>query len=250
MTIAVEALDPVFVKALDPVLGKPFHLGLATGIEQTTCAACLTQSEDLKQWVARELHDRVAPVLTTMVVQIENFKSDHATSADAVMHQLASLQDSTREAMAGLRRLLQDLRGVPAAEEDFVEAVRQGAIRPYEERSGVTVRFSVSRGWPCQLSAYAAHHLFGIVQEALNNVLFHSGAATVSIALRLTSDGTAGLVIRDDGRGVGRQDRRTAGMGLLGMRERAALIGGRLEIRRRVPRGTSVRAIFPIGNLL
>jgi signal transduction histidine kinase len=145
-----------------------------------------------------------------------------------------------------IRQLLSDLRGEPGVEHDFVESVRQGLLRNFELETGIKVRLTATRRWNRRLPSSTAINLYRILQESLNNVRLHSAAREVAIRLWVAADGTAELSVRDDGVGFNElADARYRGMGWLGMKERAALLGGRLTIRPLRGGGTRVRASFP-----
>jgi two-component system sensor histidine kinase UhpB len=226
------------VLSLPPELGD----GLPASQENAGDLARQTESE-VKQRLARELHDSVAQILTLMVVDMENFKLDQA-GQHQVVERVDSLQESTREVLHNLRQVLYDLREEPSTESTFVQQVRM-LLRGFERSTGIRSKLRVSSSWPSRLSAATAHNLYRIVEEALNNVRMHSGAARVDVHLATHGDRVE-LVVRDDGRGLPWTDgSRRPGMGVMGMRERAALLGGRLDVTSNGVRGTTVKAVLP-----
>jgi two-component system sensor histidine kinase UhpB len=201
-----------------------------------------TESE-VKRKLARELHDSVAQILTLMVVDMENFKLDQA-GQHLVVEKVDSLQESTREVLHNLRQVLYDLREEPSTESGFVQQVRSLLAR-FERSTGIRSKLKVSSEWPSRLSAGTAHNLYRIVEEALNNVRLHSGAARVDVLLAANGDGVE-LTVRDDGRGLPVSDgERRQGMGMMGMRERAVLLGGELAVTSSGSGGTTVKAVVP-----
>lgn len=200
---------------------------------------------EVKRELARELHDRVAQTLTTMLVRMELVKTSR-TDEWNLRCEVGLLQQSTREVLVNIRQLLSDLRDEPGVEHDFVQSVRHGLVRRFERETGIKVHLSVSRRWERTLPSPTALNLYRILQECLNNVRLHSGARQVTIRLWADADGTAELSVRDDGRGLDElANARYRGMGWLGMRERATVLGGRLTIRNSRRGGTRVRASFP-----
>lgn len=198
---------------------------------------------EVKRRLARELHDSVAQILTLMVVDMENFKVDQA-GQDHVVERVDSLQESTREVLHNIRQVLYELREEPATDSNFVHKVRTLLAR-FERSTGIRPILNVSAHWPARLSAATAHHLYRIVEEALNNVRLHSGAAQVDVQLESDGDGVA-LTVKDDGRGLAQADGHShEGMGLLGMRERAVLLGGELDVTSNGDQGTTVTAVVP-----
>jgi two-component system sensor histidine kinase UhpB len=205
----------------------------------------LTTEQELKRRLARELHDQVAQTLTTMLIDMENFKGEQA-GRQSVLRRVGVFQESTRKILSNIRQLLYDLRNEPGIEIGFVDAIRTGILRNFEQRTGISVKLSVSKSWPKRLASQASLNLYRIIQEALNNARLHGGARSVHVALRLRTNGSLMLTVQDDGRGIQWLDEtRHHGMGLMGMRERAVLLGGNLEIENGVDGGTTVRVIFP-----
>ncbi len=203
------------------------------------------RSEELKLQVARELHDQVAQSLNAMLVQMERFKRQNA-QRQPVVQGVESFQDSTREVLANVRQLLEDLRGEPGLKENFVRAIREGLLAGFARKSGIAVRVRVARSWPRKLPHTSALNIYRIMQEALNNVWMHSGADTVWVTLRMDEKGWYEVTIGDNGRGlVVMHSADHSAMGILGMSERTQLLGGQLRMESRAGRGTVVRAVFP-----
>jgi signal transduction histidine kinase len=94
-------------------------------------------------------------------------------------------------------------------------------------------------------------NLYRIIEEALSNVRLHSGASSVEVALGLGFGGHLAVEVKDDGRGAETEaGRRAPGMGVLGMHERALILGGRVEVESVLDGGTTVRAILPKEQLI
>jgi signal transduction histidine kinase len=196
--------------------------------------------------IARELHDVVAHSVSVMVVQAgaaEQVLPDELAPAREAM---LAVQQTGREALVELRRLLGVLRegAVPsrgpqpglAALDTLVEQVRDAGldVALHVERNGETLAPGLD------LAAYR------IVQEALTNSLKHADANRADVTVRVTSSALE-LEIVDDGRGAGEPAER--GHGLIGMRERALLYGGELEAGPGTGRGFTVRARLPLTEL-
>jgi len=208
-----------------------------------------TSSDEIRLMLARELHDRVAQTLTTMLIELENFKVEQ-TGRQSALRQLDELQESTRDVLTNLRRVLYDLRDETGIEEGFVDAVR-GLLARFQERTQVNVRFSVAPSWPSRLRSQAALNIMRIIEEALTNVRLHSGAGLVEIALGPSVGRYLAVEVKDDGRGTeSGAGSRAPGMGVLGMQERALLLGGRIEVETVAGGGTTVRAILPKEQLI
>lgn len=206
----------------------------------------LSASEEIRRALARELHDRVAQTLTAMLIEVENFKVEQ-TGRQSVLRQLDEIQESTRDVLSNLRHVLLELRGETGVEEAFVDAVRALLAR-FQDATHVKVQLSISPSWPERLKAHASLNLYRIVEEALTNVRMHSGATLVEVVLRLAREKHIALEVRDDGQGSNVRER-VPGMGILGMKERAVILGGILEVESGNS-GTTVRAILPMEQVI
>lgn len=203
--------------------------------------------EDAPSTLARDLHDSVAQALTSMLMQMENFKAAQY-GRQSVLEEIDAYQRETREVLSGIRRALFELRGEEAATPDFVPSLRR-RVQQLTSRYEMPIRLLVSKSWPENLSAQAARHLGHILGEALHNAHRHSGASEAQVRLTLLEPRTAEVSVRDNGRGIA-ADAELGGMGLRGMRERVLVLGGSMQITAAAPHGTIVRASFPKENLL
>lgn len=224
-------------------MASPLIAGDSAHVDHTA------SSDEIRRMLARELHDCVAQTLTTMLIELENFKVEQ-TGRQSVLRQLGELQESTRDVLTSLRGVLYDLRGETGIEEGFAEAVRVLLAR-FQERTHIKVLLSVSPLWPARLRSQTALNLYRIIEEALTNVRMHSGAGLVEVALGPALGSQLAVSVKDDGRGAeSASGGRAPGMGVLGMQERAVLLGGRLEVESETGRGTTVRAIIPKEQLI
>ncbi|MEE8347202.1 MAG: GAF domain-containing protein, partial [Dehalococcoidia bacterium] len=208
----------------------------------------ISAQEEERKRIARELHDESAQLLATLLVEIgaaEELLPVKAKRARAILGRAKT--DATR-ALTEMRKMILDLR--PSALDDLglVPAV-QWYAQTRLEQVGEGVRVSVN-GSQRRLPAAVETALFRIAQEAINNVAKHAAASNVSIRLEF-SKGSVSIVVRDDGQGfdikaVAESKDKTQGLGLLGMRERAALLGGRATIESRPGGGTRVAVEIPL----
>jgi signal transduction histidine kinase len=208
----------------------------------------ITAERVIKQHVARELHDKVAQTLTGMLIELETFKVQQFGRA-SVIQEATELQDSTRQVLQSIREMLYDLRGEPASEESFV-TVLQNLLTRFEERTRIAVELMVSPSWPKKVRSAAALNLYRIVEEALTNIRLHSGARSVRVALDWLGGTELAVIVRDDGAGLDSSETLgLGGMGVMGMRERAVLLGGRLTVESTPGGGTTVQAVVPVAGL-
>jgi two-component system sensor histidine kinase UhpB len=195
-------------------------------------------SDNAEHWIARELHDVVAQCLTTVLVELELLRRDGLP--DRPLARVAALEEEVRDGLHEVRQLLYRLRGEPLDDEAFAETIAV-LLLDFQRKTSIETRFTVSSDWPDGLASDTALHLRRITQEALNNVRMHSGARHVEVALAV-SGRIPTLTISDDGVGqaaVGLAD--CGGLGIIGMRERAAILGARLHLESEPGRGTTVR---------
>jgi signal transduction histidine kinase len=192
--------------------------------------------------LARELHDETGQALTSILLGLkaleERVEIDDRQAAIAELRELvvATLQD--------VRRLAVELR--PAALDDFglVPALERLCDTMFEQ-GGVAVDVQ-SYLDDRRLPAETETALYRIVQEALTNVRKHASAARVTVRLR-QSERFVELLVQDDGAGFDPRGVRDGGLGLVGMRERVALLGGRMVVDSSEGAGTMLKAEVPIA---
>jgi signal transduction histidine kinase len=154
------------------------------------------------------------------------------------------VRDLVVQVLQDVRALAVELR--PAALDDFglVPALERLAAT-FEERSGIRTAIQSSLRDE-RLPAEAETVLYRLVQEALTNVAKHAGAGRVSIVLTRSAGGVRAIV-EDDGRGFEAGETREDALGLVGMRERLALLGGTLAVESARGEGTALVAYVPVG---
>lgn len=202
----------------------------------------LSPRQQIKDELARELHDQLAQNMISLLVQTNVFMRAQSARPD-VVQEMELIRSSVREALNNLRQIIYDLRGEPGLSSNLVEALRGDLIASFERRTGVRVSLWVSRCWPDTLPPETSLHIYRIIQEALNNARKHGGATRAHVALRFASAGRAVITIRDNGQGIGwLDDSKPVGLGFVGMRERAAILGGDLSVRSGPHWGTVITA--------
>jgi signal transduction histidine kinase len=207
--------------------------------------------------IARELHDVVAHSMSIIAVQsgvgvhVIDSRPDEARKA------LVAVEATSRQALVEMRRLLGVLRQEAEARDSLAPAPGLAQVESLAtEVAGAGVRVEVRiEGTPSELPAGLDLSAYRIVQEALTNVVRHAGPATARVSVRYALDHVA-IEVTDDGIGLesafGRRStdsdrqRRSAGHGIVGMRERAALYGGTLEAGPLPGGGFRVAASLPL----
>ena len=202
--------------------------------------------EEERARIARELHDVVAHNVSMMVVQAGGARRVLPKEPEQAGDALRSIEHTGRKALVEMRRLLDvlrtdDERRGPLEPSPGAEAI--GDLVETVERAGLAVTFVVE-GEPRELPPGVDLSVYRIVQESLTNSLRHGRARHARVLVRY-GPSQVDLEVTDDGLGEGTQtDGR--GRGLIGMRERATLLGGNFSAGPSSDGGFAVRARLPI----
>jgi two-component system, NarL family, sensor histidine kinase UhpB len=172
--------------------------------------------------IAQELHDQVGQELTAVLLLLSRVD---ARSPQELRPRVLEVQEAVRASLEDVRQIAVELRPEALDDLGLVSALAVLSQR-FGERSGLEVRQSIERGLP-RLSSNAELVVYRVAQEALTNVARHSGAGEAELSLA-ACNGSLTLTVRDRGRGL--DAGQLAGSGIRGMRERAGLIGGTLQI--------------------
>jgi signal transduction histidine kinase len=204
--------------------------------------------ESERQRIARDLHDETGQALTAIGLGLRGLESRMARDPKQASATLHDLQALTADSLQELQRLMADLR--PSHLDDLgLSAALRWYAGKIEERYPLRISMEIA-GDEQPLEDAAKIAVFRIVQEALNNVLKHSEAKRASIQLDFTEKGMR-LSVRDDGCGFDLnkirviQSSSRPSLGLAGMQERAALLGGTVTVQSRPGQGTLVEAFVP-----
>jgi two-component system sensor histidine kinase UhpB len=200
-----------------------------------------TAAEEERKRIARELHDGTAQELAALrlrlrLARVANDANVQERQLDGISEDLARLIDDVRNFALGLRPPALDMLGLGVAAESLARSVARAAGIEVDVQTGLEQR---------RLRPDVELALYRILQEALGNVLQHSGATHVQVRLARTN-GHIELSVQDDGRGFAPSaSARPDSLGLFGMQERAAYVGGAVEIESEPGRGTRVTVAIP-----
>jgi PAS domain S-box-containing protein len=214
-------------------------------------AAHVTRAqEEERQRIARELHDETIQDLIVLCRQLDRVGDASPALPDSAIDSLRETRMMAEEIVEGLRNSIQALRPSILDDLGLVAALRR-LLADLQRRGEVRVQLKVV-GERHRLSPVIELGLFRIAQEALSNVERHSRATTVAMTVAFGED-EARLDVIDDGGGLAppssQVDAISNGqLGLIGMQERAELLGGSLEIHSTPGKGTQITASFPIGE--
>jgi signal transduction histidine kinase len=206
--------------------------------------------EEERARVARELHDELGQVLTSLKLEfmwlVDELKKSEPKPGIQLVNKLQSLIGLIEVSIQSVRQIAGDLRPAVLDHLGLKEAIQWEATK-FQARTGIRCRVTseLKRELADRTRALA---LYRILQEALTNVVRHAHAGAVRITLRERGKGLT-LIVKDNGRGITKAERSSVeAIGLLGMSERARLLGGRLTIAGTPGRGTTVTVQVPVTN--
>lgn len=203
-------------------------------------ARALAAQEAERHRIAQELHDEVGQSLTVVLLGLKRVES-HAPAA--LVEELAAVREGARSGLDDVRRVARRLR--PGVLEDLgLTSALVALATDFAAHGAAPVRRSFAPGLPA-LSPEAEVVVYRVAQEALTNAARHADAHEVELSLQRLGDCVV-LEVRDDGRGFAGL---TEGSGLMGMRERAALVRAELSVISRPRHGTTVRLRVPVDGV-
>ena len=202
--------------------------------------------EEERTNIAREIHDELGQQLTVLKMDVSWLRKKIGASDEAVKLKLKDLITMLDETVKTVRRISSELR--PSLLDDLgLVAAMEWQLGEFEKRSAINTSFT-NPGDDLQLPDLIKTALFRIFQESLTNVARHSHATKVSVTIT-SGNGSLVLSIADNGRGFDKQkvaEKKT--LGILGMKERIAMIGGNYEIKSGLGKGTEVIVKIPLNN--
>ena len=226
---------------------------MAGGIENARLHRMLAQREEAmerfaerivlaqeteRRRLAGEIHDGISQRVVSLSFHLSAAADAVKTAPEVAAHEIAEAQslaeaalDETRFAIAGLHPPVLDDLGLAASLESLAASIPQLEVH--------------AEARPCDLPPHVATSVYRIAQEALQNVVKHAGATKARLRLLIHGD-TITLEIEDDGKGF--TPRSSTGYGLPGMRERAELLGGTLDVKSYPGQGTLLRLRFPASK--
>lgn len=199
----------------------------------------LVVQEQERTRIARELHDDLGQSLTALKMDVVGLL-EKVGHSPVVRDRILRTLDST---VTAVQRISSELRPSVLDDLGLVAAIESEA-HLFEERTGIECELSVPED-AAQVDAVCASAIYRIVQEALTNVARHSDASRVELRLRQRGDGVL-LEVRDDGRGITADEQNDpSSLGLIGIRERAEIVGGTAHFEGIAGRGTIVSVRLP-----
>jgi signal transduction histidine kinase len=203
----------------------------------------LEAQAEVRRTIARDLHDGPVQTLTAMIVELELLRRAGVRDAgeDVTINRLT---DSARSVMSELRSMLYEYRAESDRDTDLLAGIRE-VVQRFTTITAIRVEIAAP-ATPISVPRAKSVELRRIVGEALNNVARHAHASVVQLTIQVV-ERTLVVTVADNGRGM--QPLLAApGIGIKGMRERAAVIGARLTIDSTDQAGTRVRLGLPLEH--
>jgi len=202
--------------------------------------------EHEKSRVARELHDELGQSLTALRMDVAWCRNKIPGDGDGVTARLERMEAMLEATVAATRRIAADLRPLMLDDLGLLPAL-EWLVESFTERTAIPCALAVD-GEELDLPDLQATAVFRAVQESLTNIARHAQASRVDVAVE-RRDSQVTVRVRDDGVGFSPEDsRKPNSFGLLGLRERAALLGGEATVTSAPGRGTHVEVRFPVAQ--
>jgi len=200
----------------------------------------IATQESTLRYISRELHDEFGQVLTAVGSMLRR-AGTHAPEGSSLRADLQEVLQTVQTTLESVRSLSQALHPV-MLDEAGLESTLDWYIPTVERQTGIEISYE-KRGDPFPVDSAAGVHVYRILQEALNNVARHSGAKRAWVRLRFLPDALE-LDVEDHGSGFTERPKKQ-GIGLVAMRERSELMGGRIAFSRPSEGGTQVHLVVP-----
>jgi signal transduction histidine kinase len=254
--ISVDVIAFSFVGFLLSLIGGVFawymaiqpkklnHLVLKKTVELRQLSAHLQiVREEERTRIAREIHDDLGQQLTGLKMDASWIRRKAVIEDEAVKERLSGMILLIDTTVKTVRRISSELRPGILDDLGLIAALEWQGLE-FEKRTGIRFRFDTELN-DLDLEINLATNIFRIFQEALNNITRHSEATEVEIKLS-KARADIEFIIRDNGKGFDLNAQTKSAWGLIGMKERAIILNGKLSIRSEQMKGTSIRLLVPL----
>lgn len=204
----------------------------------------ITMQEDERGRIARDLHDEIGQSFSSVLMGLRTF--DQSAQEELRRQRMAELAEVVTRTLEEVRRVARGLRPAVLDHLGLVRAMEQ-YLDDFRSTHGIEVKLQTEGLEPdCRLPSEIETAVYRIAQESLTNTARHSGASQAQVSMRLQAGGLQ-VEVTDNGRGITRRQlETTSGVGAIGMAERAALLGGWLDIESVAGDGTRVSLWIPL----
>jgi signal transduction histidine kinase len=209
----------------------------------------LSAQEDERKKISRELHDVIAQTLTGINIRLATLKKEAALNTKGLDRNIALTQRMVQKSVNIVHQFALELRPAVLDDLGLIPALHS-FMKHFTTRTGVRTHLTAFAEVE-KVDTTRRTVLFRVAQEALTNVARHARASRADVSIQQTPDGVC-MKVKDDGKAFdvervlhGKGSKR---LGLLGMRERLEMVGGRFEVLSTPGQGTTVQAQIPAGN--
>jgi len=203
--------------------------------------------EEERASMAREIHDELGQQLTVLKLDISWMILKLGDADPVIQEKIQGMEKMISTSLKTVKKLATELHPALLDKLGIIEAIKWQS-REFEKRTGIRIEFNLPEG--VSLPSKTAIALFRIYQESLTNIARHAGATNVSCVMKKNNRELV-FTVSDDGKGfdVSAIEKKQS-LGLLSMKERTVMIGGKFEIKRNQDKGVSVMVILPLNEIL
>jgi PAS domain S-box-containing protein len=211
----------------------------------------LQAQEEERKRISRELHDEIAQVLTAINLHLAKLKNEAAPNSKDFKRKIARTQRLVEKSVNIVHQFAGQLRPAVLDDLGLIPALHS-YVKDFAKRTGLSIRFtSFTRDKAKQLDSAKRTVLYRVAQESLMNVARHAQASEVNMSIHKLR-GVIHMEVKDNGKSFQVQAALPTGkkkrLGLLGMRERVEMVGGRFSVESSPGNGTTIRAEIPFAN--
>jgi signal transduction histidine kinase len=207
----------------------------------------LSAQEDERKKISRELHDVIAQTLTGINVRLAKLKQEAAANTKGLDQNIARTQRLVEHSVNIVHRFARELRPTVLDDLGLIPALHT-FMKSFRKQTGMQINFSAFADVE-QLTGERRTVLFRVAQEALTNVSRHARASRVDVKIEKL-EGAICMTVKDNGKGFSAEDtlhsKKNKRLGLLGMRERLDMVGGKFSVLSVLRKGTTILAQIPL----
>ncbi|MCH7964041.1 MAG: PAS domain S-box protein [Bacteroidetes bacterium] len=218
-----------------------------TGLRLRNLASHLqTIREEERTAIAREIHDELGQVLTVLKIQITLLSNKLRDDQQELKDKIISISNMIDDTVEKVQRITAKLRPYILDELGLIPAIEWQA-QEFQSVTGIKCSFTLPN-FELFLDSEKSTAIFRIFQEALTNIARHSKAKLISISIHLKAE-TLMLIVKDNGIGIAQEQTKDfKSLGIIGMKERALILGGEVTVEGIPGKGTEVRVEIPLNN--
>jgi two-component system sensor histidine kinase DegS len=199
--------------------------------------------EEERRRLARDIHDGPAQVLSMLTMRFDVIKKMVERNPQMALVEISRIQDTLRSSINDLRRMIYDLKPL-AFEEHGWKSVLMTHVERFQELHRIPVTLYFEEGLP-RFPEQMEMGLYRLIQECTNNIAKHAGATRVEIKVHSENQSRLLIEVSDNGKGFDPAATKSGAFGLQGMKERAALIGGHVDVHSVIGEGTRIVITIP-----